>query len=68
MLSICWVLLDVSVLFQEDSGIAWNVQAILEDGILTLELSHCLTVFIGRETCLLAGMGDANESFTLSFW
>ena len=68
MLSICWVLLDVSVLFQEDSGIAWNVQAILEDGILTRELSHCLTVFIGRETCLLAGMGDANESFTLSFW
>ena len=68
MLSICWVLLDVSVLFQEDSGIAWTVQAILEDGILTLELSHGLTVFIGRETCLLAGMGDANESFTLSFW
>lgn len=68
MLSICWMLLDVSVLFQEDSGIAWNVQAILEDGILTLELSHCLTVFIGRDTCLLAGMGDANESFTLSFW
>lgn len=68
MLSICWMLLDVSVLFQEDSGIAWNVQAILEDGILTLELTHCLTVFIGRDTCLLAGMGDANESFTLSFW
>ena len=65
MLSICWMVLDVSVLFHEDSGAAWNLQAILEGGILTLDLSHCLTVFIGRETCLLAGMGDASESFTL---
>ena len=68
MLRICWMVLDVSVLFQENSGVAWNMQDILEGGILTLELSHCLTVFIGRETCLLAAMGDASESFTLSFW